>query len=156
MHIMQVDGQTRRDLAGIGWMLVTGLCFVAVNGIVRWLDGALPAPQAAFIRFVFGLIFLAPLLVGAQVGEADVLPGVAADLVPGLRHGPQIGRGEEAAPAEPAAVDVERPPQPAGAELSSGGQAVRGEPPWIDRDGGHQRLAIASSAPPSAGARCSA
>lgn len=65
MHIMQVDGQTRRDLAGIGWMLVTGLCFVAVNGIVRWLDGALPAPQAAFIRFVFGLIFLAPLLVGA-------------------------------------------------------------------------------------------
>lgn len=62
---MQIDDQTRRDLAGIGWMLATGLCFVAVNGIVRWLGGALPAPQAAFIRFVFGLMFLGPLLVGA-------------------------------------------------------------------------------------------
>lgn len=62
---MQIDTQTRRDLAGIGWMLATGLCFVAVNGIVRWLGGALPAPQAAFIRFVFGLVFLGPILVGA-------------------------------------------------------------------------------------------
>ncbi|MTE01345.1 EamA family transporter [Paracoccus sp. YIM 132242] len=44
-------------------MLATGLCFVAVNGIVRWLGGALPAPQSAFIRFVFGLVFLGPVLV---------------------------------------------------------------------------------------------
>ncbi|WP_237168262.1 DMT family transporter [Paracoccus shandongensis] len=62
---MQFDTQTRRDLAGIGWMLATGLCFVAVNGIVRWLGGALPAPQSAFIRFVFGLVFLGPVLVPA-------------------------------------------------------------------------------------------
>ncbi|WP_347139660.1 DMT family transporter [Paracoccus sp. SSK6] len=62
---MQLDRQTRRDLAGIGWMLATGLCFVAVNGIVRWLGGALPAPQSAFIRFVFGLVFLGPVLVRA-------------------------------------------------------------------------------------------
>lgn len=46
-------------------MLATGLCFVAVNGIVRWLGGALPAPQSAFIRFVFGLAFLGPLLLPA-------------------------------------------------------------------------------------------
>lgn len=46
-------------------MLATGLCFVAVNGIVRGLEGALPAPQAAFIRFVFGLAFLMPVLVPA-------------------------------------------------------------------------------------------
>ncbi|AUH35108.1 EamA family transporter [Paracoccus tegillarcae] len=44
-------------------MLVTGLCFVAVNAIVRGLEGALPAPQAAFIRFVIGLVFLLPMLV---------------------------------------------------------------------------------------------
>ena len=37
----------------------------AVNGIVRGLEGALPAPQAAFIRFAFGLVFLGPMLVGA-------------------------------------------------------------------------------------------
>lgn len=62
---MQMDAQTHRDLAGIGWMLVTGACFVAVNGIVRWLGGALPASQAAFIRFVFGLAFLGPVLIPA-------------------------------------------------------------------------------------------
>ncbi|AUH66137.1 EamA family transporter [Paracoccus zhejiangensis] len=44
-------------------MLLTGLCFVAVNGIVRGLEGALPAPQAAFIRFLFGLAFLLPVIV---------------------------------------------------------------------------------------------
>lgn len=62
---MQMNAQTRRDLAGIGWMLATGLCFVAVNGIVRWLGGAVPAPQAAFIRFLFGLAFLGPVLLPA-------------------------------------------------------------------------------------------
>ncbi|RMC34456.1 DMT family transporter [Paracoccus alkanivorans] len=46
-------------------MLVTGLCFVAVNGIVRGLEGALPAPQAAFIRFLFGTGFLLPVLLPA-------------------------------------------------------------------------------------------
>lgn len=59
---MQIESDTRRDLAGLGWMLATGLCFVAVNGIVRNLNGALPAPQAAFIRFFFGLLFLIPVL----------------------------------------------------------------------------------------------
>lgn len=62
---MQLDPETRRDLVGIGWMLATGLCFVAVNGIVRGLDGALPAPQAAFIRFLFGLAFLMPVVLPA-------------------------------------------------------------------------------------------
>ena len=59
---MQIDRETGRDLIGIGWMLVTGLCFVAVNGIVRGLEGALPAPQAAFIRFLFGTAFMLPVL----------------------------------------------------------------------------------------------
>lgn len=60
-----MDGQTRRDLIGIAWMVVAGLCFVAVNGIVRGLGGALPASQAAFIRFAFGLLFLGPVLAPA-------------------------------------------------------------------------------------------
>ena len=46
-------------------MLATGFCFVAVNGIVRGLDGALPAPQSAFLRFLFGLIVLIPVIVPA-------------------------------------------------------------------------------------------
>ncbi|MDO5632615.1 MAG: DMT family transporter [Paracoccus sp. (in: a-proteobacteria)] len=60
-----MDQQTRSDLTGIAWMVATGLSFVAVSGIVRALDGALPAPQAAFIRFCFGLVFLGPVLVPA-------------------------------------------------------------------------------------------
>lgn len=63
LQFMQIEDETRRDLIGIGWMLMTGLCFVAVNGIVRGLDGALPAPQAAFIRFVIGLVCLMPMIV---------------------------------------------------------------------------------------------
>ncbi|WP_410216672.1 DMT family transporter [Paracoccus sp. (in: a-proteobacteria)] len=59
---MQIETHGRRDLIGIGWMLATGLCFVAVNTIVRSLEGALPASQAAFIRFLFGLLFLAPVI----------------------------------------------------------------------------------------------
>jgi drug/metabolite transporter (DMT)-like permease len=62
---MQLERDTRQDLFGIGWMLATGFCFVAVNGIVRGLEGALPAPQAAFIRFIFGLAFLIPVIVPA-------------------------------------------------------------------------------------------
>jgi drug/metabolite transporter (DMT)-like permease len=51
-----------RPVEGVLWMLATGLAFVGVNGIVRHLGTELPAAQAAFIRFVFGLIFLAPAL----------------------------------------------------------------------------------------------
>lgn len=65
---MQIALDTRRDLIGIGWMLATGLCFVAVNTIVRGLEGAVPAAQAAFIRFLFGLVFLAPVILSALRG----------------------------------------------------------------------------------------
>jgi drug/metabolite transporter (DMT)-like permease len=43
-------------------MLATGAAFVGVNGIVRYLGTELPAAQSAFIRFVFGLLLLAPAL----------------------------------------------------------------------------------------------
>ena len=49
-----------RPVEGVIWMLVTGLCFVAVTGIVRYLGTDLPAAQSAFIRFAWGILFLAP------------------------------------------------------------------------------------------------
>ncbi len=52
-----------RPIAGILWMLATGLNFVAVTGIVRHLGTDLPAAQSAFLRFCFGLLFLLPMLV---------------------------------------------------------------------------------------------
>ena len=46
----------------IGWMLLTGLLFVAVTGIVRHLGSDLPAVQAAFVRYAIGLGFMLPFL----------------------------------------------------------------------------------------------
>jgi drug/metabolite transporter (DMT)-like permease len=51
-----------RPVEGVLWMLATTIAFVGVNGIVRHLGTDLPAAQSAFIRFVFGLLFLAPAI----------------------------------------------------------------------------------------------
>lgn len=51
-----------RTLAGLGWMVLTGLMFVAVTGIVRYLGSDLPSVEAAFIRYLFGLMFFLPFL----------------------------------------------------------------------------------------------
>lgn len=49
-------------LAGIGWMLLTTLCFVAVTGIVRHVGSDVAAPEAAFLRYLFGVILFIPFL----------------------------------------------------------------------------------------------
>ena len=46
----------------IGWMVATGLLFVAVTGTVRHLGSDLPAVQGAFLRYVIGLGFMLPFL----------------------------------------------------------------------------------------------
>lgn len=51
-----------RPLAGIFWMLVTGVCFVAVTALVKSLGGSVPAAQAAFLRYLLGLVFLIPMI----------------------------------------------------------------------------------------------
>lgn len=51
-----------RPLIGILWMLVTTVCFTAVNVIVHYLGSALPAAQTSFIRFVWGVVFVLPAL----------------------------------------------------------------------------------------------
>lgn len=54
--------EQNRPVEGVLWMLATGLCFVAVTGGVRALGTELPTAQSAFIRFLYGLVFLAPAL----------------------------------------------------------------------------------------------
>jgi drug/metabolite transporter (DMT)-like permease len=54
--------QPHRPLAGCLWMMATGLCFVAVTGIVKHVGSEIPAAQAAFLRFLLGLVFLLPVL----------------------------------------------------------------------------------------------
>ncbi len=51
-----------RPVEGVVWMLATGLCFVGVTGVVRHLGTDLPAAQSAFLRFGWGVVFLAPTL----------------------------------------------------------------------------------------------
>lgn len=53
-----------RPLAGILWMLGSGASFVGVNAIVRYLGTALPSTESALIRFMFGVLFLSPALIG--------------------------------------------------------------------------------------------
>jgi drug/metabolite transporter (DMT)-like permease len=51
-----------RTTLGIFWMVLTGLNFVAVVAIVKYIGSDLPAAQAAFLRYVLGLVFLIPML----------------------------------------------------------------------------------------------
>ena len=43
-------------------MIVTGLMFVAVTAIVKYLGDSVPAAQAAFLRYILGLVFLIPMM----------------------------------------------------------------------------------------------
>ncbi len=50
-------------MAGIGWMVLTTLCFASVTGIVRFVGTSVPAPEAAFLRYAFGVLFFSPMLI---------------------------------------------------------------------------------------------
>jgi drug/metabolite transporter (DMT)-like permease len=47
---------------GVIWMLVTGLCFVAVTALVKFLGPRVPPAEAAFLRYLLGLVFLIPMI----------------------------------------------------------------------------------------------
>ena len=53
---------SQNPVAGIFWMLLCGLCFVTVTALVKSLGPRIPAPEAAFLRYLLGLIFVLPLL----------------------------------------------------------------------------------------------
>ncbi len=57
-----VDEKKNKSLVAIFWMFITGLLFVGVTGIVKHLGSELPAAQAAFLRYVLGLVFVIPLI----------------------------------------------------------------------------------------------
>ncbi len=61
---MTVAAETgpNRAITGIFWMFVTGICFVAVTALVKHGAQNLPAAEAGFLRYIIGLIFLAPLI----------------------------------------------------------------------------------------------
>ena len=47
-------------IAGVFWMIVTGILFVVVTALVKYLGTDIPAVQAAFMRYALGVILLVP------------------------------------------------------------------------------------------------
>lgn len=58
----QIASVSPSALTGVAWMGLAGLLFVGVTGIVRYMGSDIPPIQAAFIRYVFGLFMLLPIL----------------------------------------------------------------------------------------------
>jgi len=52
----------QNTLAGISWMIFTGLMFVGVTVLVKLLGTRLPAAQTSFIRYAFGMVLILPML----------------------------------------------------------------------------------------------
>ncbi|MBF9058536.1 EamA family transporter [Rhodobacterales bacterium HKCCSP123] len=60
-----------RPIAGVVWMIVTGLCFVAVTASVKMVGTEVPAPQSAFLRYALGLVFLIPMWPAVRAATLD-------------------------------------------------------------------------------------
>ncbi|WP_108483020.1 DMT family transporter [Oceaniglobus ichthyenteri] len=58
-------------VAGVFWMVLTGLFFVGVTAIVKHLDGRMPAAQSAFLRYAMGLVFLLPMIGTLRAARYD-------------------------------------------------------------------------------------
>ncbi len=71
---------------GMGWMLITTVLFVGVTGIVRHLGSDMSAPQAAFIRYAFGILLMLPFLLRLKLHEV-ITPRIGLHALRGLVHG---------------------------------------------------------------------
>ena len=47
---------------GVFWMVVTGLCFLAVTAVVKIVGPTVPPAQSAFLRYALGLVFVIPMI----------------------------------------------------------------------------------------------
>ena len=70
---------------GIFWMVVTGMQFVGVTALVKLLGTRIPAPEAAFLRYVLGLVFLIPMI-GTLRRMSWTKPGVGLFAARGAVH----------------------------------------------------------------------
>ncbi len=61
MRRMEV-ARASRPVTGVLWMILTGVLFVGVTAVVKVLGTRIPAPEAAFLRYLLGLVFLVPML----------------------------------------------------------------------------------------------
>ncbi|SFR43433.1 DMT family transporter [Litoreibacter janthinus] len=61
-----------RPIVGVIWMLITGVMFVAVTAIVKYVGSELPAAESAFLRYLLGLVFLIPMI--GPIRKAKLTP----------------------------------------------------------------------------------
>ena len=60
-----------RPLAGVMWMVLTGLLFVGVTAVVKHLGQHIPAAEAGFLRYALGLVFVLPMLGPLRAAHLD-------------------------------------------------------------------------------------
>ena len=68
---MQGCIKLNQSIIGILWMVLTTILFVGVTATVRYLEGEVPAPQAAFLRYAIGTLFLIPSLISLTKIKPD-------------------------------------------------------------------------------------
>jgi hypothetical protein len=51
-----------RPLVGMAWMFLTGVLFIGVTAIVKYVGDGLPPAESAFLRYVIGLVFFIPII----------------------------------------------------------------------------------------------
>ena len=79
------DIYLNQSLIGILWMVITTILFVGVTATVRYLEGEVPAPQAAFLRYAMGTILLIPSLISLSKVKPDK-PLMKKFILSGLVH----------------------------------------------------------------------
>ena len=65
MLIMLNKLREKSSLIGIFWMIVTTIFFVGVTIFVKILGEKIPSSQTAFLRYLFGTIFLLPIIINS-------------------------------------------------------------------------------------------
>ncbi|MGB7242363.1 MAG: DMT family transporter [Sulfitobacter sp.] len=66
------SAKPNRPVAGIFWMLTTGLCFIAVTALVKYMGPRVPPAETAFLRYALGLVFLIPAI--GSLRKANLTP----------------------------------------------------------------------------------
>ena len=83
------DTARKRYSWGIWCMLVTGVLFVGVTGVVRHLGTDMNPMQAAFIRYAFGTLLIAPVLL--RLFAAGARPSrLGLHMLRGVAHGTAV------------------------------------------------------------------
>ncbi len=73
-------------MQGVCWMILTSFLFVGMTGIVRHLGSNLPAIEAAFIRYILGLLLILPVVLYNWPGRISSL-AIKLYSFRGLVHG---------------------------------------------------------------------